>query len=62
MTMLRIQLGLRGMLPMKLYENKDWLYKRYIMQRKTISEIAIEAGCSNMTVIRYLEKYGIKKK
>jgi response regulator of citrate/malate metabolism len=46
---------------MKLYESKDWLYRRYVVQRKTITEIAKEAGCSHMTIQRYLEKYGLIK-
>ena len=46
---------------MKLYESKDWLYSRYVVQRKDIHAIAKEAGCSHMTVIRYLEKFGIRK-
>jgi DNA-binding MurR/RpiR family transcriptional regulator len=46
---------------MKLYENKDWLYKRYITQKKSLDEMAAEAGCSKMTIIRHLEKNGIGK-
>jgi DNA-binding MurR/RpiR family transcriptional regulator len=46
---------------MKLYESKEWLYKRYVVQRKAIDDIAKEAGCSKMTIIRYLEKYEIGK-
>jgi len=45
----------------KLYESKDWLYKRYIVERKDVMTIAKEAGCSHMTIVRYLEKFGIKK-
>lgn len=47
---------------MKLYESKDWLYKRYVVERKDIVAISKEAGCSHMTIQRYLEKYGILKK
>jgi DNA-binding MurR/RpiR family transcriptional regulator len=46
----------------KLYESKDWLYKRYIVERKDIITIAKEAGCSHMTIMRYLEKFGITKR
>jgi hypothetical protein len=46
----------------KLYESKDWLYSRYIVQRKNIVEIAKEAGCSHMTIQRALEKFGLIKK
>lgn len=47
---------------MKVYESKAWLYERYIVQRKNIIEIAKEAGCSHMTIQRYLEKFGLIKK
>jgi hypothetical protein len=47
---------------MKLYESKDWLYKRYVVERKDIVTIAKEASCSHMTIQRYLEKYGMLKK
>jgi len=46
---------------MKLYESKEWLYSRYVVQRKDIQTIAKEAGCSHMTIIRHLEKHGIKR-
>jgi len=46
---------------MKLYESKDWLYSRYVVQRKDVVTIAKEAGCSHMTIQRYLEKYGLIK-
>jgi hypothetical protein len=47
---------------MKLYESKEWLYRRYVVQKKNIKEIAEEAGCSHMTIQRYLEKFGLIKK
>ena len=47
---------------MKLYESKEWLYRRYVVQKKTIVEIAKEAGCSHMTIQRALEKYGLIRK
>ena len=46
---------------MKLYESKDWLYRRYVVQKKTVVEIAKEAGCSHMTIQRALEKHGLIK-
>lgn len=60
--MLQMQLELHGGQLMKLYENRDWLYSRYIVQRKDVVTIAKEAGCSHMTIVRYLEKFGLKKK
>lgn len=46
---------------MKLYENPDWLRKRYVLEKKTISDMAKEAGCSHMTIQRALEKYALIK-
>ena len=45
---------------MKLYQNKDWLYNRYNIQKKTIVEISQECKVSAMTIQRYIEKFGIK--
>ena len=47
---------------MKLYLSKDWLYRRYVVQKKTVTEIAFECGVSAMTIQRYLEKFGLIKK
>jgi response regulator of citrate/malate metabolism len=46
---------------MKLYESYDWLKKRYVIEKKTIKEMALEANCSHMTIQRYLEKYSMIK-
>lgn len=46
----------------KLYKSKDWLYNRYVVQRKNIVEIAKEAGCSHMTIQRALEDFGLIRK
>lgn len=46
---------------MKLYEDVNWLKKRYVLEKKTTSEMAAEAGCSHMTIQRSLEKYGLIK-
>ena len=47
---------------MKLYQNKDWLYNRYIIQKKTIVEIANECLVSHMTIQRYVDKFKLKVK
>ncbi len=47
---------------MKLYKSKDWLYRRYIVQKKTVTEIAAECGVSAMTIQRYLDQFGLIKK
>lgn len=46
---------------MGLYDSVMWLRKRYIVERKTIVEMAQEAGCSHMTIQRALEKHGLIK-
>jgi hypothetical protein len=47
---------------MKIYKNKEWLYKRYILEKKGIVDMAKEAGCSHMTIQRELEKYNFLKR
>jgi DNA-binding MurR/RpiR family transcriptional regulator len=47
---------------MKFYQSKDWLHRRYVVQKKTVTEIAKEAGTSAMTIQRYLEKFGLIKR
>lgn len=46
---------------MKLYKNKDWLHRRYVIQRKTMSEIAEECGVTVMTIYRALKEKGLIK-
>jgi hypothetical protein len=45
----------------KLYKSKSWLYKRYVVEKKTIEEIAKEAGTSHQTIYRYLVDAGLIK-
>ncbi len=47
---------------MKLYQSKEWLYRRYIVQKKNVTEIALECKVSAMTIQRHLEKFGLIKK
>ena len=42
---------------MKLYQSKEWLYRRYVVQKKTVTEIGKECEVSAMTIQRYLEKF-----
>lgn len=46
---------------MKLYKSKDWLYRRYVVQRKTMEEIAKECGVTVMTIYRALKDNGFIK-
>lgn len=41
---------------MKLYKSKDWLYRRYVVQRKTMEEIAKECNVTVMTIYRSLKE------
>ena len=47
---------------MKLYQSKEWLHRRYVVQKKTVTEIGKECGVSAMTIQRYLTKFGLIKK
>ena len=47
---------------MKLYQSKEWLFRRYIVQKKTVTEIGKECGVSAMTIQRYLDLFGLIKK
>lgn len=47
---------------MKLYQSKDWLYRKYIVQKKTVTEIGKECGVSAMTIQRYLQEFGLIRK
>jgi len=47
---------------MKLYQSKDWLYRRYVVQKKNIIEIAKECNVSAMTIQRHIEQFGLGKK
>lgn len=50
-----------GVYSAKLYNNKTWLGKRYVTDRKTPQEIADECGTSVETIYVYLAKFGFKK-
>ena len=47
---------------MKLYQSKEWLHRRYLVQKKTVTEIGQECGVSAMTIQRYLEKFQLIKR
>lgn len=46
---------------MKLYKSKDWLYRRYVVQKKTMEDIAKECGVTVMTIHRSLREHGLIK-
>lgn len=39
--------------------DNEWLRRRYVQERATIPELAIEIGCSNQSVSRFLKRAGI---
>jgi hypothetical protein len=44
------------------WENKEWVHKRYVIEKKTVLQMAMEARCSHMTIQRALERFGFIKK
>lgn len=45
----------------KLYTNESWLRRRYVHKQMTAKQIADEAGVSEMTIDRYLDRYNLKR-
>lgn len=45
----------------KIYKSYNWLYKRYVVEKKTIEEMATEANTSHQTIYRYLTDAGLIK-
>lgn len=43
----------------KLYQSKAYLTKRYLVDKKTIEEIAKETNTSHQTIYRYLVEFGL---
>lgn len=43
----------------KLYKSKVWLTKRYLVDKKTVQEIAKECETSHQTIYRYLVDFGL---
>lgn len=47
---------------LKLYDSKAWMYRRYVVEKKSVDEIAKEAGASRRTVYAKLKEFGLLKK
>jgi hypothetical protein len=45
----------------KLYKNEAWMKKRYIVDKKTPQDIALECGVTLETIYVYLAKFGLRK-
>ena len=43
-----------------LYENKSWMYEKYITEKKSIQEIAVESNSSKRTIARWLNIHNIE--
>lgn len=41
------------------YMNKEWLYKRYVIEERTMQEIADGCRVSKQTIIKYMKRNGI---
>lgn len=46
----------------KLYKSEAWLRRKYQVERLTEQQIAELAGTTQVTINRYLAKFGLKKK
>lgn len=44
---------------MKPYQNRDWLYQRYIIEDKSITQISKEIKCADTTIRTWLKKFEI---
>ena len=47
------------MAAVKLHDNKDWMYRRYVIDKMTPAQIAEKAGCSQITIYRRLREFGL---
>ena len=45
----------------KLYTSKQYMYKRYVVERKSMQDIADENGVTLMTIFNWLVKFGYVK-
>jgi hypothetical protein len=46
---------------MKMYQNENWLKKRFLVDKKSPEDIAKECGVSLETIYVYLGKFGLRK-
>lgn len=42
----------------KLYNSKAWMYRRYVIEKKSVDEIAKAASTSRRTIYLKLKEYG----
>jgi len=46
----------------KAYKDKKWLYENYVVKEKSVSRIAEECNVSNVTIIYWLDRFGMKRR
>lgn len=46
---------------MKKYQDKDYLYKEFIVNHRMVKDIAQECNISARSIEEYLKRYGIKR-
>ena len=44
---------------MKLYQDRDWLYQKYIVERLTTRKIAVLCRVNHVTILNWLHKFNI---
>lgn len=44
------------------YTERDWLYRKYVMEGKSMYEIADEVDRTDMTIRRWLDRHGIERR
>lgn len=50
------------MAKVKVWESKVYMYKLYVVERKTEQQIAAITGASQPTINRWLVRHGLKRK
>jgi len=45
-----------------VYTNKEWLEDQYVTQGKTIAQVAATAGCTHMTIQRWMRHHDIQSR
>ena len=62
MTMIFLKQKLtNNLMAAKLYTSEAWLRKRFVMDKKSLQDIAKECGTSVETIYVYLAKFGLRK-
>jgi transposase len=45
----------------KLYTSKQWLYKKYVVEKIPVDDIAKMCGAGRITIYRWLKIHGLLK-